>query len=154
MYRATKRLSIVVHITSKKVDLTFLSQILCIYETLRSFVWFTPRCDRTKKHFAGASQNPCLKDALEVNPGRSAASKSNPRGAKLGRTKAYGAGGSPATESMDGDWREGGGARPDLTRNSTRPAPAAGGSRGPQAQRPPRSAKVAMLNQLSRDGGE
>jgi len=40
-YHATKRVSIVVHITSKKVDLTFLSQIPCVYETLRSFVWFT-----------------------------------------------------------------------------------------------------------------
>ena len=41
-YHATKRLSIAVHIMSKKVDLTFLSMIACVYETLRSFVWFTP----------------------------------------------------------------------------------------------------------------
>jgi hypothetical protein len=41
-FHAAKRLSIIVHITSKKVNLTFLSQMLCVYETFRSFVWCTP----------------------------------------------------------------------------------------------------------------
>jgi hypothetical protein len=41
-YHTTKKLSFIGYITSKKVTATFLSQLLGVYETLRSFVWFTP----------------------------------------------------------------------------------------------------------------
>jgi hypothetical protein len=41
-YPATKRLSIVAHITPEKADLTFLSKVGRVYETLRTFVCFTP----------------------------------------------------------------------------------------------------------------
>jgi hypothetical protein len=41
-FHAIKKSSMVVHITSKIANLTFLSPMMCVYETLRSLVRLTP----------------------------------------------------------------------------------------------------------------